>query len=295
MSGISDVITNRTSAMAGDSDAAKINLNQRFSTPNSSLQSGNLNIDPTVRGIQDRALGGFQNLIGQSNQLGQEFAGNQGALINARMNPLRQAIAQRRGGLQRDLGRRGVFGSFANQDVNNFDLSAGRELGDAQALATQDALSTRQNLMGFEANLNQMVQGIGSERFAQELQGLGLSSGTVQQLLQLQNQSASLSDSARQEGSKQFHTFAKTMSSAFGRGMSCWVAEELYGIDSDKTHMIREYVHQHKDDNSRDGVFFRTYGNHGQRWANELREGALDREELSTIFDKIYDKAMGEL
>lgn len=205
MSGITRIGKSALSSVigTGKTSAAGIDINRTFSTPFSSVSGGRLNLDPTIRGIQDETLTGLRNLRGTGDifrGLSQEFAGNEGRLRNARLNPLRANIASGRGRLSRELGRTGVRGTFANQARTNFDLDSGRALGDAEALAEQDALQTQVNLedLAFQrdASIEQLIGDVGQERFQQELQGLGLSSNTINSLLSLSLNRAGLQDQA---------------------------------------------------------------------------------------------------
>lgn len=65
---------------------------------------------------------------------------------------------------------------------------------------------------------------------------------------------------------------AATMLGAFGPliGM-CWVAEELYGKDSEKTHRIRAFCTKHSVDYGFLGDFCRLYAKEGERWASDIK------------------------
>lgn len=192
--------------------APEIDLNRLFSAGASTLQGGNLNIDPAVGGVRDDFLsrlnqvsqpGGNFDFGSRFRGLGEEFAGNQGSLINARMNPLRQQVAQQGGALQRNLGRRGVQGTFANQAMTNFGMEAGRQLGDAQAMATNDAMGARTNLLGAEQGaesaLTQLLAGSNQQLLSQELAKLGLGANSIMGLLGAQNTAASINAPLQQK------------------------------------------------------------------------------------------------
>jgi|GEM_PF-3474988 len=158
---------------------------------------GQTRLDPSIRAIQDEVLGnlrdarGFttQNLndfLSRSRGLRQRFEGNRGALLQARINPVLQANAQRLGGLQQGLGRRQLGGSsFANIALGDEASRAGRELGDATALGEMESL---QALTGLDQNtinsvfqnaqIQAMLNGesmeVAQQRAMMELQALGL-------------------------------------------------------------------------------------------------------------------------
>lgn len=139
-------------------------------TPFSFSNDGVTRLDPTIRNTILETMGNTRGLLGQAQ-------GNQNAFIQARVNPLLAQVAQRRGGLERDLGRRGVSGSsFGNQALSGFDFDAQRAIGDARSQATQESL-------GFQSSLNQLLQQGGSDLLNQELSALGLSNINIQNLL----------------------------------------------------------------------------------------------------------------
>lgn len=142
-----------------------------FQTPYSKVHNGAAKLDPTIRNVFTSGLGNLQGLFDQA-------GGNQGAFVQARVNPLMQQIAQGRGSLERDLGRRGVAGSsFGNQALSGFDMDSGRALGDARAMATNDAINQ-------QGSLQQLMFGGGNNLLQQELAGLGLGQENIQLLLQ---------------------------------------------------------------------------------------------------------------
>ena len=139
-------------------------------TPYSSVRDGFTNFDPAIRGAMMENMNNTRSLYN-------EAGGNQGAYIQARVNPLMQQIAQRQGQLEQSLGRRGVAGSsFGDQALNVFGMDSQRALGDARAMATNEALGMRSQLN------NGLAQG--SELLLRnELGALGLADQNIQNLL----------------------------------------------------------------------------------------------------------------
>jgi hypothetical protein len=82
------------------------------------------------------------------------------------------------------------------------------------------------------------------------------------------------------------------MSAAF---IFCWVAEELYGVDSVKTYEIRKFVGRHLDDDSDLGRFLQRYQVHGKQWAQDIREDLDTRHAFTIVFDGLYESAIKEL
>ena len=190
-------------------------------TDYSSIQGNHVSLDPSIRNLQNESLGNtgalesgvmgygtkFRNRsdenAGAYDKLYAELTSNQNPFIQARVDPLKGQIASRRGELQRSQGLRGVSGSsFGNDELTNFDFGANRELGNATATATQEALGARSGTLGNIGaqntstlagnnsitgqlnSLNTNRTGIAGQRSAQELASLGLSDQAAQQLQQ---------------------------------------------------------------------------------------------------------------
>lgn len=137
----------------------------------SSTSGSTFNLDPSIRRIQDTAL---QQYAGQYGDIGAatnkyltgigdlrtKYLGNEGALMNARLRPVLENNAAMIGGVQRNIGLRGISGSsFADQALTNARTTAGRNESDARALGTQDMASFEKNLTDSEYNaFNQKAQ-----------------------------------------------------------------------------------------------------------------------------------------
>lgn len=189
---------------------------QDKSTDFSRTSGGHTSFDPSIRGLQDQSLAntgalergvmGYGSTFrarsdeskGQYDKLYAELTSNQNPYIQARVNPLKEQIAGSRGQIQRNQGLRGVSGSsFGNDELTNFDFGAQRQIGDAGAMATNDALGARGNTLGSLAGLNQNRltgetqltntlntlnsnrTGIANDRASLERAGLGLSADSA--------------------------------------------------------------------------------------------------------------------
>ena len=147
---------------------------QDKSTDYSKTSGGHTSFDPSIRGLQDASMantGALESGVmgygstfrarsdenkDQYDKLYAELTSNQNPYIQARVNPLKEQIAGSRGQIQRNQGLRGVSGSsFGNDELTNFDFGAQRQLGDAGAMATHDALGSRSNTLGSLTGLNQ--------------------------------------------------------------------------------------------------------------------------------------------
>jgi len=74
----------------------------------------------------------------------------------------------------------------------------------------------------------------------------------------------------------------------------CWVAEELYGKDSEKTQDIREFCNAHKYDGGWLGDFLMIYEARGKKWADEIRKDPEQRKQARIIWDGLHKMAMEE-
>ena len=196
---------------------AKLILPNKIDTGNSSYntKTGEFNIDPSIRAGQDSFLntaGGLKTSINEgfdkfNSGLGDlqsraaglraDYEGNQSAYRESMLNPLRERISTAEGNLDRELGRTGVRGSFKNNEKTNFQLDSGRALGDAEAKVENDRINALGDFIGMDADLlkeglasdqgranmlfklEQSIQGISTERFAQEMAMLGLPASFV--------------------------------------------------------------------------------------------------------------------
>lgn len=168
-----------------------------ISTGYSTANQGKVNIDPSIRAIQDQGLANLTGLYGQAGQYGDElisntrgirerFMGNESAYKQSLINPILAQVSQRRGELQRSIGQRGLAGSsFGEQAQTNFDIDTQRQLQDARA---QAEMSNLQALTGIDSQLaenmfskifaqsqlNNESQNIAQARLRQELAALGI-------------------------------------------------------------------------------------------------------------------------
>jgi hypothetical protein len=150
-------------------------------------QAGLANNAELTTGVKDIMAGTNTRLNG----LYDEAGGNQNAFIKARVNPLEAQLAQRRGDLLQSNALRGISGSsFGDQAITNFDTDAGRALGDARALATNDSINSRLGISGNITNagiagtnalntLNNQNFDTAKTMSQQELAALGLPQATI--------------------------------------------------------------------------------------------------------------------
>ena len=83
-------------------------------------------------------------------------------------------------------------------------------------------------------------------------------------------------------------------SASASSAMMCWVAEELYGVDDEKTHVVRAYTTKHLEDDSVIGQFCRVYNVNGKEWAQRVKHDPKAREDARVIWDQLYAAALEE-
>ena len=261
--------------IGGQTNVAPVDLNRLYKTPYSTLQSGAISLDPTIRSLQDEGLTGLRGVLGNVGNLrsqtgtnvrnildryrlssaglsgaitqpgpstvriqdildaggpdalriqqildqggpdaarlqgviGQDLPstsglqalqtqrqgtltdliGNRGDFINARLDPLRRALAQREGGLRRELGRTGVRGTFANQALTNLGIEGQQALREAEASALDQALSQERAAAGELFTGEQAIlgaeAGLRGQRTAEEQALLSAEQGLLGQRL----------------------------------------------------------------------------------------------------------------
>lgn len=169
-------------------------------TDYSSVNNGVVSIDPSIRNIQNQgisAVNAGQQQLGQAvgafgsnlSQLRQQLTGNQNAFLQARTRPTERLFAQRRGELERSLGRRNLGGSsIASKALDAQASTFNQDLADQRAMATQesinaglsvDQLMLQAQQLAAQGNLQQaqFLQGIAQDRANLE-SGLLTAAGT---------------------------------------------------------------------------------------------------------------------
>jgi len=298
-----------------EQNKAKQATNQsRFTRPyintpysNYIAQTNTLTLDPSIRSLQEEALGRSRGMLGnlsqgfndyQTNTMGirNQLVSSQSPYITARTNPVREAGAQRLGALQSDIGLRQIGGSsFANQALSNLDFDTARQIGDASAIANAENLAAITGLdkdmlnaligkIQVEANINGWTTEVAQQRLNQELKSMGMG----------EYQSDDKTTYAKDQ--KVYDEVSYGMSSANPptNGGFCYVAEVLYGIDFERTNKIRIFVGTHLDDVSILGSFLRLYKKYGKKWAILVKKNNLLFMMAKFIWDGLYSKSEKE-
>lgn len=173
----------------GPGDKSNPFKKQKFSTGFSTINGGNVTIDPSIRAIQEQNLSRSNNLYNDLGSQAVGLMGNQSDYIRARVSPLEQEYNMRQGAQERNLSLRGLSGSsFGEMDRTNLASAKERDLGNARALATQDSLSELARVRAQQAQAIGMDAQTARDRFAQELSALGIGQGNIQQLFNMYEQ-----------------------------------------------------------------------------------------------------------
>ena len=131
----------------------------------------------------ERFAQGNQAGIGRINSLIGRLNSNENPFIQARVSPLENEIANRRDDLTRQLSQRGVVGALGNNELMKFNAQSDRQLGEARALATNDALGSLMQAEGVAGNLNRGEMDLANQYLQRDLQSLGLDMNAVQMAL----------------------------------------------------------------------------------------------------------------
>lgn len=139
------------------------------STGFSGWNGGVFTLDPSVRGMQDEAVGDARTLRGDLRGALDTFRSNMGttreSLVgpnnifrSALVNPVQEAFAARQGQLQSNLGQRRMGGSsFGQQSLDVFTREKGKGIGEAEAMAEVQRLSA---LTGIDQSLLEAEMGV---------------------------------------------------------------------------------------------------------------------------------------
>lgn len=73
--------------------------------------------------------------------------------------------------------------------------------------------------------------------------------------------------------------------------MACWVAEELYGKDSERVFIIRNFLLSHDGADNEFGRFLEEYRENGRQWAMKVASDPSARMAAEKLFDEIYKVA----
>lgn len=175
-------------------------------TMNASGDTGSFNVgyDPSTNNFDVNTSTGLPSLIGNLD----EMKANRDAFVSARVSPYQDALDRRIADVTRSMGRRGVMGSLANNEINNAMYQGTREIADQTALARTEALN-------YENSLKRAA-------IEAELATMGLGAETLNALL-----------GNRRQVTQAVEGSTTTTTQGGGGGILDWIdiAEEIYGSD----------------------------------------------------------------
>jgi hypothetical protein len=223
---------------------------------------------PELKGLYDKNL----DMIGQSPDAYNERVGN--AMFDRQKSLLDPVFAQQDRSLEQKLANQGLpmGGEAYNGERNRFDRMRNEAYSNAanQSVLTGTQAGAQQRTQQF----NELAALLGEQQIGptSPIDVMGPMNAANQNQWQAYN---------AQMGQKQQQTGNMTALASMLAMMMCWVAEELYGVDSEKTKRLRERL------NARNTVFTRFYKRHGLRWAALVRLYSPIRVASRVVFEVI--------
>ena len=76
-----------------------------------------------------------------------------------------------------------------------------------------------------------------------------------------------------------------------GNSKSCWIAEQLYGVDDPRTWLLRAWLARVYDERGRGWRFVAVYHRYGFATAQAIARGYLPRAPFRVVFDALVERA----
>ena len=76
-----------------------------------------------------------------------------------------------------------------------------------------------------------------------------------------------------------------------GASKSCWIAEQLYGVDDPRTWLLRAWLARVYDERGRGWQFVALYSRYGYATAQAIARGYLPRAPFRVLFDALVERA----
>ena len=76
-----------------------------------------------------------------------------------------------------------------------------------------------------------------------------------------------------------------------GNSKSCWIAEQLYGVDDPRTWLLRAWLARVYDERGRGWRFVAVYDRYGFATAQAIALGYLPRAPFRVVFDALVERA----
>lgn len=183
--------------------------------PTTNRATASSGLGPNVGKYTDEYLGNSRDSLSRIEKTITKLQGNTNAYIQARVNPLKASLDSQGAANEREMARRGVFGSISQNESDNFQAQAQRQLGDARATALNESFSA---LFAAEAQARGVNADIGNAAqmtFQQELASLGLNLDALRISLGNQLVTSSTTDSKKETTKDDGSTwFTKLLSAA---------------------------------------------------------------------------------
>lgn len=180
-------------------------------------------------------------------------------------------------------------GSLARGGDQTGRTASGLLRVDENLADTQGRIGSR--FAGLTEQINQQRRGRGAQLLSQGLQGTqNLMSFDFRRL-----RDELLRRAQREQASKQ--RTANILGNVLQAGttvasaMICWVAEELYGPDDDRTRQVRSHLIRASATDEEVAAFLEDYRAYGQTWARIIREDPEARKRTRIIFDRILTRS----
>ena len=77
-----------------------------------------------------------------------------------------------------------------------------------------------------------------------------------------------------------------------GNSKTCWIAEQLYGVDDSRTWLLRAWVTHVYDTRAHGWQFVALYARYGERVARLIERGYLPRSPFRLLFDALLTRAL---
>ncbi len=218
------------------------------------------------QGLTERPALSAQDLFGES--LTRIFDST-GQMANATKQALSRAI----------MGRGGDVSGRQGASILGVDQGTASELG-----------KTGLQFERLADQINRSEVGRGEGLISQGLQGLqnllSFDEGRLQTILQRGIQREQAKKQRRSNLLGNLLMAGGTAAMAF-----CWVAEELYGKDDERTHIVRSFLITNPVQAEFIDEFREKYEREGRRWAKQVRDDKVTRMKAEKTFNKIIEMA----
>lgn len=247
--------------------------------------SGN---EESARGAATQSRGRFQsllnNLLSRSKQIQTEGRLTAEDLFGDSLTRIFDATGQAANATKQALSR-AIMGGGGDVSGRGGAAILGVNQGTAQELG--------QTGLQFERltdQINRQQEGRADSLFGQALQGaqnlLSFDENRLQTIIQRQIQREQAKKQRRSNLLGNLLLAGGTAAAAF-----CWVAEELYGKDDERTHIVRSFLITNPVQAEFIDEFREAYEKQGRKWAKQVRDDKATRIKAEKTFNEIIEMA----